>query len=154
MNKKSKILSIIFLVILFITCIIENYVDHFNSNFIIKTILYFIIIGFLGILVPFIIKTIKKEKLSVASGRLICFLNSFYMLVISIIIIPEILDSAKVCISGIIGALVFYFINSWLFIDETKEISDKELYKKTFTIIIIINIIGLLIVLIPSVLLK
>ena len=65
-------------------------------------------------LVPFICRLIRKAKLPNKSGKRLCMWNSIIMFIISTVLLAV----AETNFIGGIGAIIFYFINKWIFVSE------------------------------------
>ena len=72
--------------------------------------------------IPLVCRLIKGKKLSRKWGRLLCVVNSIVAVVISAIL-QEMFDILFV---GGIGAIIYYFINKWLFVAGKEELTDKD----------------------------
>ena len=75
---------------------------------------YMLIICAVMMIVPFLARIAKKENLPYKSGKRLCLWNSIILLVISLVLQ---IYTDFLFIGGI-GALIFYFINKWLFVSE------------------------------------
>ena len=73
------------------------------------------------VFIPFICRLSEKKRIEYEEGRKICKWNSIILLIISL--------SMKVTVGfaivGGLGALFFYFINKWLFVQD-KEVKDDN----------------------------
>ena len=88
-----------------------------------------LIYSFILMIVPFVWCLINGEKFDVVKGKKICKWNSIILFALSLAI--TILNSEPFGIGGV-GAIIYYFINKWIFVDETKtEIKEKQKEKKT-----------------------
>ena len=63
--------------------------------------------------VPFIYSIVKKGSISYDSGKRLCKWNSVILFVLSLLLMPLIGTS----LIGGVGAIIYYFINKWVFID-------------------------------------
>lgn len=72
--------------------------------------------------VPFIWRLVNKERFDCIKGKKICKWNSIIAFIISIILTL----SMEISIVGGLGAVIYYFINKWLFVDEDLMSKDKE----------------------------
>jgi len=61
-------------------------------------------------IVPFIVRMVKRKRLPSISGKRLCMWNSIVLFVLPLI-------AGKQVVGGL-GALIYYFINKWLFVDE------------------------------------
>lgn len=68
------------------------------------------------VLIPLICRLVKKEKLPQKSGKQISLWNSIGMFLVSVVISTMQLP-LPIGVGGM-GALIFYFINKWLFVAE------------------------------------
>lgn len=68
------------------------------------------------VLIPLICRLVKKEKLPPKSGKQISLWNSIGMFLVSVVISTMQLP-LPIGVGGM-GALIFYFINKWLFVAE------------------------------------
>lgn len=68
------------------------------------------------VLIPLICRLVKKERLPNKSGKQICLWNSIGMFLVSVVISTMQLP-LPIGVGGV-GALIFYFINKWLFVAE------------------------------------
>lgn len=76
----------------------------------------------IAMIIPLACRLIMGKKLSHKWGKLLCVVNSIIALVISAIL-QEVFDILFV---GGIGAIIYYFINKWLFVAGKEEQTDKE----------------------------
>lgn len=72
-------------------------------------------------IVPFIWRLVNKERFTCQKGKKICKWNSIIIFIISIILTA----SSGVSVIGGLGAVMYYFINKWLFVNE--DLSDGEI---------------------------
>lgn len=79
-------------------------------------------------IVPFIWRLVNKERFDCVKGKKICKWNSIIIFIISIILNV----TMEISIIGGLGAVMYYFINKWLFVDE-KLISSDEKVVSQFT---------------------
>ena len=81
-----------------------------------------LIISVFMMAIPFVIWLIRRKKFTYKIGKIICICNSIgVFLIMNIIAIEFNLGSV-----GGIGAIFYYFINKWLFVEEksdTQELS-------------------------------
>ncbi len=71
-----------------------------------------LIISAITMAIPFVCKAIKGNRLARKKGKLLCLLNSIFLFIVPIIIFGR-------GFLGGIGAIFFYFINKWMFVDES-----------------------------------
>ncbi len=64
--------------------------------------------------VPFVVRISKKEKLPHKSGKRLCMWNSIILFVLSSVL----LALTEVNFIGGVGAIIYYFINKWIFVGE------------------------------------
>lgn len=76
----------------------------------------------IAMIIPLACRLITGKKLSHKWGKLLCVVNSIIALVISAIL-QEMFDILFV---GGIGAIIYYFINKWLFVAGKEELTDKD----------------------------
>ena len=69
--------------------------------------------------IPFICKIIKGDRMTRKKGKLLCLFNSIFWFAVPILIIGR-------GFLGGIGAIFFYFINKWMFVDESNTSSSYE----------------------------
>lgn len=79
------------------------------------TLLIVAIISVILMAVPLICVIVKKRKLSAKKGNLLCVCNSIIACMLSF---AASTIGFPLAVGGL-GALMFYFINKWLFVDET-----------------------------------
>lgn len=90
------------------------------------TLLNILIVSLVMMIVPFICKISKKELLPFKIGKRICLWNSIALFILSCILMSFI----NIGFIGGIGAVFFYFINKWIFVEPrslSKEANKKEL---------------------------
>lgn len=89
------------------------------------TLLNILIVSLVMMVVPFICKISKKELLPFKTGKRICLWNSITLFILSCILMSFI----NIGFIGGIGAVFFYFINKWIFVEPrslAKEENKKE----------------------------
>ena len=124
MNKKRLTTTIILLFLLFASAF-GNYANSGNDYYADRALLF----GFLDfciscacmMFIPFICRLSEKKKIEYEEGRKICKWNSIILLIISLLMNVTV----GVGIIGGLGALCFYFINKWLFVQD-KEVKDDN----------------------------
>lgn len=85
-----------------------------------------LICSFALMIVPFVWRLINKRRFDAVKGKKICRWNSIILFIISIIMQV----AMEISIIGGLGALMYYFINKWLFVDET-QMPETENYEYT-----------------------
>lgn len=78
-----------------------------------STLLSICVISIALMLVPFICKIIKERPLAYKTGKKICLWNSIVLFVLSCVL----MSFTGVGLVGGIGAIFFYFINKWIFVE-------------------------------------
>lgn len=73
-------------------------------------------------IVPFIWRLVNKKRFDCVKGKKICKWNSIIAFIISIILNV----TMEISIIGGLGAIMYYFINKWLFVDENLMSSDEK----------------------------
>ncbi|WP_292473468.1 zinc ribbon domain-containing protein [Methanosphaera sp.] len=127
---KNKTLGIVILLLVLYFSLCGQYLNSGNDYFYEHSKEYalidLLIISTMMMIVPFIWRLINKEKFELRKGKKICLWNSIILFVISMILMTIIHFS----FIGGIGAIMYYFINKWLFVnyDENKE--EKEVESK------------------------
>lgn len=81
------------------------------------SLLFFCGATLIAMTIPLVCRLVKGRKLSHKWGRLLCVVNSIIAVVISAIL-QEMFDILFV---GGIGAIIYYFINKWLFVDSKEQ---------------------------------
>lgn len=122
--QKKKIWWIIGLLFLLYCSASGNYLnsgdDYLYDNSSWLALIDLVICSVAMMIVPFIWRIINKRRFELQKGKKICKWNSIIIFIISIIMTA----SGGVSIIGGLGAVMYYFINKWLFVDEegiTKE---------------------------------
>lgn len=90
------------------------------------TFLNILIVSLVMIIVPFICRISKKELLPFKTGKRICLWNSIILFILSCVLMSFI----DIGFIGGIGAVFFYFINKWIFVEPhsfSKEENKKEI---------------------------
>lgn len=72
------------------------------------------LISVIMMIVPFIARLVNKGKLPYKSGKRLCLWNSIILFIISSVM----LVLTEVNFIGGVGAIVFYFINKWIFVSD------------------------------------
>lgn len=128
MNKR-KLLRIIGLLFLMWASIAGQYMDYIDTLGYWKCCLSGLIdtavISLVVILIPMIFRLINKDRLEYNKGRKICKWNSILLFILSIIL--SVINEGILIGIGGIGAIMFYYINKWLFVyDENVVITTKR----------------------------
>ena len=90
-----------------------------------------IITSIIMMIIPFLVRYSNKDLLEYNYGKKICIWNSISIFIISIVI--NITTNGKYIIIGGLGALIYYFINMWLFVSERNVYENEiELYENDF----------------------
>ena len=98
-----------------------QYVTEFDFSIsVILALINLILITIILTVVPFIFRLINKKILDYKKGRIICITNSIVMFILSIIS----LELIGISFIGGLGALIYYFINMFLFVEQ-KFIPEK-----------------------------
>ena len=87
--------------------------DRATGYGLLVTLLYMLFVSIAMMFVPFICRIAKKEALPYKVGTRICLWNSIALFILSCVLMVVIdLDFI-----GGIGAIFFYFINKWIFVE-------------------------------------
>lgn len=90
-----------------------------------------IVISIVMMVIPFICRLVHKERIDTIKGKKICKWNSIGMFLLSVILSIAILDGNGSMGIGGVGAIIFYFINKWLFVyDENQPRVTKKAKKE------------------------
>lgn len=87
---------------------------------------YLMVVSIILMVVPLVLVLINKDKLSTKNGKNICMWNSIIFLVISMILY----SSNNLFFITFIDAIIYYFINKWLFVYDEDIECQKETYKR------------------------
>ena len=87
-----------------------------------ESLLEICIISISMMIVPFLCRIIKKKKLPYKSGKILCILNSIILFLI-LIALQVRMNTPSV---GVIGAIIYYFINKWIFVEEPQVTLNEE----------------------------
>ena len=125
MNKKRLTTTIILLFLLFASAF-GNYANSGNDYYADRALLF----GFMDfciscacmMFIPFICRLSEKKKIEYKEGRKICKWNSIVLFIVSVLLKMTQISGG---IIGGLGALCFYFINKWLFVQD-KEVKDDN----------------------------
>ena len=125
MNKKRLTTTIILLFLLFASAF-GNYTNSGNDYYADRALLF----GFLDfciscacmMFIPFICRLSEKKKIEYEEGRKICKWNSIILFIVSVLLKMTQISGGFI---GGPGALFFYFINKWLFVQD-KEVKDDN----------------------------
>ena len=71
--------------------------------------------------IPFLCRIIKKKKLPNKGGKILCVLNSVILFLVPIILF-------NYTLIGGIGAIFFYFINKWIFVEGPSVHNNNDSY--------------------------
>lgn len=123
--QKKKIWWIIGLLFLLYCSASGNYLnsgdEYLYENSTWLAIIDLVICSVVMMIVPFIWRLVNKKRFSCQKGKKICKWNSIIIFIISIILSA----SNNISIVGGLGAIMYYFINKWLFVNE--EVSDEQI---------------------------
>lgn len=100
----------------------DIYEGKLNSEWMLPCFLYFLGVNFIMMLVPLILFLKNGDRLENSYGKKVCKWNSIILLLISIILGLSVYKG--VMLIGGLGALMFYYINKWLYVyykDEPKK---------------------------------
>lgn len=112
--KKQYKNAIAGLIIVYIYCSTQATKIVGYENALIAGFEMFIIISLIMMLIPFILKISKV--LTIENGKRICKYNSIILLIISIYLV--VFNYAEFALIGGLGALIYYYINVDLFVNE------------------------------------
>lgn len=112
--KKQYKNAIAGLIIVYIYCSTQATKIVGYENALIAGFEMFIIISLIMMLIPFILKISKV--LTIENGKRICKYNSIILLIISIYLVA--FNYAEFALIGGLGALIYYYINVDLFVNE------------------------------------
>lgn len=127
-NKKRNeniLNSCLFLIILYISVLANYSINNYSTQ---ESIIYsfvdIIIISCVMMFIPFLIRMYNKKPLEYEKGTKLCKTNSIILFIISVILKAMELYSFV----GGIGAIMYYYINKWLFvnIDNTNNCENEE----------------------------
>lgn len=113
-TKKQYKNAIAGLIIVYIYCSTQATKIVGYENALITGFEMFIIISLIMMLIPFILKISKV--LTIENGKRICKYNSIILLIISIYLV--VFNYAEFALIGGLGALIYYYINVDLFVNE------------------------------------
>lgn len=113
-SKKQYKNAIAGLIIVYIYCSTQATKIVGYENALIAGFEMFIIISLIMMLIPFILKISKV--LTIENGKRICKYNSIILLIISIYLV--VFNYAEFALIGGLGALIYYYINVDLFVNE------------------------------------
>jgi len=82
-----------------------------------------LIISTICMIVPLVWRILNHQKFACEKGKKICRWNSIIVLIISLILKA----GTEIGLVGGLGSVVYYYINKWLFVDETKKDSDEKI---------------------------
>ena len=116
--KKNKVGWIVFWLFIIYMAAGGNYMNiddpYISDNVFWLALIDVIIISIVMVAVPFILRLINGKKFDIERGRKICKWNSILLFVFSVIL----MSALEIGIVGGLGALIYYYINKWLFVDE------------------------------------
>ncbi len=136
MNNKIK--NIICAVLLLLTLIIIKVVlqDTKVIGDLLPELFILVVVSIIMIVIPFIFKLVEKKKIKYKKGRIICLLNSFILFIIfsipNLLIILKgnnnleytsmdpVAFSKSLIMAYLFIAIIYYFINMLLFVDNKK----------------------------------
>jgi len=78
------------------------------------TVVNILVVSIVMMIVPFSYKVIKKKLLPYKKGRKICLWNSIALFILSSVLMTV----TQLGFIGGLGAVAFYFINKWLFVEQ------------------------------------
>ena len=111
-----------------------NYINgglYSDSQILLYGLIDFLIISLACIIIPLIWRIINGEKFACEYGKKICKWNSIMLFSLSLVISIIVFNGNGFGIGGL-GAAIYYFINKWLFVDETKnEVKKKRKNQKS-----------------------
>lgn len=81
-------------------------------------------------IVPFICRLVNRERLETIKGKKICKWNSIGMFILSVVLTVALSDGNGFVGIGGVGALIFYYINKWVFVYDEKAIKTPRKIKK------------------------
>ena len=133
MNNKMKYIlsSLLVLITLIIIKIVLQDTEIIGD--LLPELFILFIISILMIIVPFIFRLITKKKIKYKKGKLLCFLNSFIIYIL--FLIPNLITilkrndnlevmsmdpvafSKSLIVAFLFIAIIYYFINMFLFVD-------------------------------------
>jgi hypothetical protein len=92
------------------------------------------IVSGIMILIPLITRLVNGSRLEIKFGKQVCFWNSFILFCISMLAL--ITDMKEYSYIGAIGAIEYYFINKWLFVQDGTytQTTNKHFYPDNTTV--------------------
>lgn len=124
--EKKKILGVIGLLFLLYCSASGNYLnsgdEYLYENSSQLALIDLLICSVVLMIVPFIWRLVNKKIFDCVKGEKICKWNSIIAFIISIILNI----TMEISIIGGLGAVMYYFINKWLFVDENLMPEDEE----------------------------
>lgn len=129
--KKEKIYTILFLLVLMWMSVTGQYLtmSEFNDDAWLYGTIDIIIISVMMMIIPLIFRLFNKERLDIKKGKSICKWNSIGMFICSSALFAGILGVEKSGGIGGIGALIYYYINKWLFVYDEDMLKQKRKLK-------------------------
>ncbi len=124
--KNNKKWSIIFWLLLIYASAAGNYessdVLSIKENSYLLAFADLLVISISMMLIPIVLRLKNGKKFQYKVGKKICYWNSFILFVISMIL----QGALGIGITGAIGALVYYYINKWLFVSDIDANADAK----------------------------
>ena len=125
-KSKSKIGWIIFLLFLMYASANGNYLnsgdDYLYENSSWLALIDLAVCSVVMMAIPFIWRLVNRQKLPFSKGKKICIWNSIILFIVSIIL----MTTVETSFIGGLGALIYYYINKWLFVNE-KDYEDQDI---------------------------
>ena len=138
MKRKHIIATIIFIFLLFMTSM-GAYLEEFarqGASFesmgrqsLVLALANLFIASIIMMLVPLSCRLINRKRLSLKRGNRLCLWNSIILFVLNIIL----LAISDISFIGGVGALFFYFINKWSFVEYRQDFNVNELSAEQIT---------------------
>lgn len=114
-NKLFQIFGLLFL--MWLLLMVKFLMSEFSYDAIIMATFNIIILTIQMMIIPLICRIVNRDRLDINKGNAICKWNSIGVYIITIIFIIVILDgrTSNIVVDGL-GAIIFYYINKWLFV--------------------------------------
>lgn len=131
-NKFFQIFGLIFLVYLSVT---GQYLSNpnYKDDALLIGLFIIIVLSIEMMIVPFIVRLFNKERLDIKKGKLICSWNSIIAFILSFALL-DVAEELGISVVGVggIGAIIYYYINKWLFVhnEDTLKEKKKKMLKK------------------------
>lgn len=124
MNKiKKRYIWIALLLLLLYATQVAKYFTYLEPEEFYRAYLFglldVVIVSVIMQLFPFIWRLCNKNNLVYKKGNRVCYINSIVLFIISSTIYG--VTNQEFGIVGVIGAVIYYFINKWLFVDNYIE---------------------------------